>query len=97
MFRNGSALLKSCLIAGLDVSAGPSHEYPQFQETMWEAYKLLKFDSLLADKGFDVEPNHVHARKRLGIKSTVIALKKNRNGTNRARIRMSDPRTVTEC
>lgn len=41
----------------------------------------MKFDRLLADKGYDAEHNHVQAHQELGIKSTIIAVKRNTNGT----------------
>ncbi len=73
---------QSHLIASLDVSIGPSHDSPQFPQAMREACQLVKFDRLLADKGYDAEHNHVQARKELKIKSTIIAVKR-KNAWNR--------------
>lgn len=70
------------LIAGLDVSIGPSQDSPQFPQSMREAARLIPFDRLLADKGYDAEHNHVMARQELGITSTIIAVKK-KNAWNR--------------
>jgi len=48
---------------------------------MREAARLVNFDRLLGDKGYDAEHNHVLARKELKIPSTIIAVKRNTNGT----------------
>jgi transposase len=69
------------LIAALDVCVGPCQDSPQFPPVMREAAKLIQFDRLLADKGYDAEHNHILARKELKISSTIIAVKRNTNGT----------------
>jgi hypothetical protein len=37
-----------------------------------QASRYLRFDTILADPGFDAESNHRLARERLGIRSTLI-------------------------
>ena len=41
----------------------------------------LEVDRLLADSGYDAEPNHRMAREHMGVRSTVIAL--NRRGSRK--------------
>lgn len=54
----------------------------QFEPALLKAGWNLEIDRLLADPGYDSEPNHRTAREGLGIRSTVIAL--NRRGRRRA-------------
>lgn len=72
---------QSHLIAALDVCVGPCQDSPQLPPVLREATELVKFKKLLGDKGYDAEHNHVLAREELGIKESVIAVKRNTNGT----------------
>lgn len=53
----------------------------QFEPAVLRASWNLDIDRLLADAGYDSEPNHRTARQGLGIRSTVIPL--NRRGRRR--------------
>src|SRR5262249_17956261 len=46
-----------------------------------EAAGRCRIDTLLADAAYDSEANHAYVRRRLGVRSTVIAL--NRRGSRR--------------
>jgi hypothetical protein len=71
----------SHLVAGALATRGPSQDSPQFGPVTRQAARHLgSIDRLLADPGYDGEHNHVLARERLGIRSTVIALNPRRNG-----------------
>ena len=71
----------SHLIAAALASVGPSYDFPLFEPVMLKASWNLEIDRLLADSGYDAEPNHVMARQGLGIRSTIIKL----NPRNRGR------------
>jgi hypothetical protein len=71
----------SHLFLAAHVSRGPSQDSPQFKPTVRAAAGRCPIDTLLADGAFDAEHNHVLARRRLGIRSTVIPL--NRRNTGR--------------
>ena len=73
---------QSHLIASALATVGPSYDAPLFEPAMIRASWNLDADRLLADAGYDSEPNHRLARQGLGIRSTVIAL--NRRGRFRA-------------
>ena len=70
---------RSHLIASALSTVGPSYDFPLFEPAVLKASWNLDIDRLLADSGYDSEPNHRIAREGLGIRSTVIAL--NRRGT----------------
>ena len=74
---------RSHLIAAALATVGPSYDFPLFAPAMLRASWALPapIDRLLADSGYDSEPNHVMARQGLGIRSTVIKL----NPRNRGR------------
>jgi transposase len=55
---------------------GPSQDSPQFTPAMRDAAKLIHFDRVLGDKGYDAEHNHVLCRQELGIRSTIIPARK---------------------
>jgi hypothetical protein len=57
---------------------GPSYDVNLFEPALVRAAWNLDTDRLLADAGYDSEPNHDLARRGLGIRSTVIPL--NRRG-----------------
>ena len=69
------------LILGIHINRGPCHDSPQFAPTVRMGARNVALDTLLADSGYDGEANHVLARQRLGMRSTVIAL--NRRNTGR--------------
>jgi transposase len=69
------------LIAAAIAGLGPSYDAPLFAPAMLKASWNLEIDRLLADSGYDAEPNHRMARQGLGIRSTVIAL--NRRGSRK--------------
>jgi hypothetical protein len=68
----------SHLIAAANLSVGPSQDAPLLGPALAKAAWHLDLDRLLADGGYDSEPNHRLAREGLGIRSTVINL--NRRG-----------------
>jgi hypothetical protein len=72
---------RSHLIASALATVGPSYDSPLFEPAMLKASWNLDLDRLLADSGYDAEPNHRLAREGLGIRSTVINL--NRRGFRR--------------
>jgi transposase len=45
---------------------------------MLQASWNMEIDRLLADSGYDAEPNHRMAREHLGVRSTVIAINRRR-------------------
>ncbi len=67
------------LLAGADVSWGPSQDSPQFPPVMHQAAELIRFDRLLADAAYDAEHNHELCRDRLNIRSTVIPINPRRS------------------
>jgi hypothetical protein len=69
------------LVASALSTVGPSYDVDQFEPVMLKASWNLDIDRLLADAGYDSEPNHRTAREGLGVRSTVIAL--NRRGRRR--------------
>lgn len=60
---------------------GPCQDSPQFEPVMRDAASRQSISSVLADKGYDAEHNHALCREQLGIPSTIIAVRKNTNGT----------------
>jgi hypothetical protein len=73
---------QSHLIAAALSTVGPSYDVNLFEPAMLRASWNLDADRVLADAGYDSEPNHRLAREGLGIRSTVIRL--NRRGRFRA-------------
>ncbi len=69
------------LFLSAHVSRGPSQDSPQFPPTVRAACGRCPVDTLLGDGAFDAEHNHVLARRRLGVRSTVFPL--NRRNTGR--------------
>ena len=74
---------QSHLIAAALATVGPSYDVNLFEPALLRASWNLNIARLLADAGYDSEPNHRMARQGLGIRSTVIRL--NRRGRFRAR------------
>jgi transposase len=72
---------RSHLFLAAHVGRGPGQDSPQFPPTVRVAVSHGPIDTLLADGAFDAEHNHALARRRLGIRSTVIPL--NRRNTGR--------------
>ena len=68
----------SHLIAGSVVSIGPSTDAPYLPEAVEQAIENLPIKRLLADAGYDSEPNHKLCREELGIRSTVIPVNNRR-------------------
>src|SRR5262249_59062005 len=71
----------SHLFVSARVTRGPSQDAPHLKPSVREAVRRCRIDTLLADAAYDSEDNHAYPRKRLGIRSTVIAL--NRRGTRK--------------
>jgi hypothetical protein len=66
---------------GFDVCMGPCVDSPQFAATVRQAVTNQEIDELLGDKGYDAEHNHRLCREELGVRSTIIAVRRNTNGT----------------
>jgi hypothetical protein len=63
------------------ICMGPCQDSPQFTPAVEDAVKNQPIDELLGDKGYDAEHNHRLCREQLGIRSTIIAVRRNTNGT----------------
>lgn len=63
------------------VTRGPSQDAPHLVPAVRAAARRAPIDTVLADAGYDSEANHATCRRRLGVRSTVIAL--NRRGTRK--------------
>jgi Transposase DDE domain len=68
-------------LIGFHVCRGPCVDSPQFTPTLLQASAHHAITELLGDKGYDAEHNHRLCREELGIKSTIIAVRRNTNGT----------------
>jgi hypothetical protein len=73
--------LATHLWIGFHVCRGPCVDSPQFTPTLLQASAHHAITELLGDKGYDAEHNHRLCREELGIKSTIIAVRRNTNGT----------------
>ena len=73
--------LASHFWTGFHVCRGPCVDSPQFRPTVRQAAANHRIRKLLGDKGYDAEHNHRLCREELGIRSTVIAVRRNTNGT----------------
>ena len=62
---------------------GPCQDSPQFTPCVTQAATRQRIVQVLADKGYDAEHNHALCREELGIASTIIAVRRNTNGTQR--------------
>ena len=62
---------------------GPTQDSPQFEPVIRQAAGNHPIEQVLADKGYDAERNHALCREDLGIPSTIIAVRRNTNGTRR--------------
>jgi transposase len=60
---------------------GPTQDSPQFEPAVRQAVAHQALTEVLADKGYDAEHNHALCRDELGIPSTIIAVRRNTNGT----------------
>jgi transposase len=69
---------RSHMVASALATVGPGYDAPLFAEAVLKASWNLEIDRLLADGGYDSEPNHRMARQGLGIRSTVINLNRRR-------------------
>jgi transposase len=65
---------------GSHVTQGPSADYSEFAPVLTDAVSHMPIHRVIADMGYDSEKNHEFARKRLGIKSTVIPARKHKSG-----------------
>jgi Transposase DDE domain len=65
----------------LHVVRGPCVDSPQFKPAVTAAVANQPISELLGDKGYDAEHNHRLCRERLGVPSTVIAVRRNTNCT----------------
>jgi transposase len=61
------------LVLAAHVTRGPRQDARQLLPAVRAAVRRVRIDTLLADAGYDAEGNHLVCRKRLGIRSTVIA------------------------
>ena len=66
----------SHLIAGALPSWGPAADATTLPPVVAQAVRLLRLRTVVADAGFDGEPNHVVCREQLGVPQTVIRLNK---------------------
>jgi len=73
--------LASHLWLGAVVTMGPSQDSPMFPETIRQAAGNQRIRQVLGDKGYDAEHNHALCREELKIPSTIIAVRRNTNGT----------------
>jgi transposase len=73
--------LASHLWLSLHVVRGPCVDSPQFKPAITAAVANQPISELLGDKGYDAEHNHRLCREQLGLPSTVIAVRRNTNGT----------------
>ena len=73
--------LQTHLFLAFHVCRGPCVDSPQFRPTVKQAVANQPIDELLGDKGYDAEHNHRLCRERFGIGSTIIAVRRNVNGT----------------
>ena len=69
------------LFLGSHVCMGPCVDSPQFTPTVLSAVENQPIDELLGDKGYDAEHNHALCREQLDIPKTIIAVRRNTNGT----------------
>lgn len=73
--------LKSHFWLGVYVCMGPCQDSPQFPPALRQAAGHQSIDEVLGDKGYDAEHNHQLCREQLGIRSSIIAVRRNTNGT----------------
>lgn len=73
----------SHFILAFDTRRGPRPDVAEFRPLLDEALKRVRLSTLLADAGYDSEPNHVHARDVRGVR-TVIPPKQGRPTTKPA-------------
>lgn len=66
------------LVASALATVGPSYDCTLFEPAMLQASWNMEIDRLLADSGYDAEPNHTLAREHMGVRSTVIAINRRR-------------------
>ena len=73
--------IASHITLGIDRCMGPCQDSPQFAPTMRDAAQRQPLSLVLADKGYDSEASHRLCREELGADTTIIAVRKNTNGT----------------
>jgi hypothetical protein len=59
------------MILGAVVDRGPRLDYAEFEPTLMQALDRHRFDTLLADAGYESEAYHRLCRQALGIKSVI--------------------------
>ena len=64
----------SHLVIGAIPRRGPQVDVDRFVPLLETTLQRVKLDTVLADAGFDSEPNHRHARQRRGVRSVMPAL-----------------------
>ena len=70
----------SHLIVGAVTGRGPTQDSPEFTPAMRQAAGVLRFDTVLADAGYDAEHNHRLCREALDVRQTVINLNPRNTG-----------------
>ena len=75
--------VESHLALAMHRCLGPCQDSPQFAPPIREAAARQQVVQVLADKGYDAEHNHALCRDELGIESTIIAVRRNTNGTRK--------------
>lgn len=75
--------LASHVTLGIHRCMGPCQDSPQFAPTMRDAARRQSISLVLGDKGYDSEANHRLCREELGADTTIIAVRKNTNGTRK--------------
>jgi transposase len=73
--------IDSHLVIAMHRCMGPCQDSPQFAPAIRDAARRRTITAVLADKGYDAEHNHALCREELGIRSTIIAVRRNTNGT----------------
>jgi len=70
----------SHFFTGVTASTGPSNDAPQFLPALKQSAWFLGWDRVLGAAGFDSENHHRLCREEWGVRSTVIALNRRRQG-----------------
>ena len=87
MFVNGSSLrtflgpvpgTTSKAILSTLLTRGPSPDVNQLRRTLIPAVRRVSIKTLLADAGYESEPNHVFCREHLGIESIIPTTQRGR-------------------
>lgn len=68
--------IKSHFWTGAYICMGPCQDSPQLPLAVWQAALNHPIDELLGDKGYDAEHNHRLCREEVGIRSTLIPVRR---------------------